>query len=60
LFEAPNGCKVKTVPFRLDLKAGKVIGSILAIDEFTFGLLQSQREQAAKIPQPQITCLTGG
>jgi hypothetical protein len=52
LFEAPNGWKVKAVAFRLDLKAGKVIGSIMAIDEFTFGLLQLQRDQAAKIPQP--------
>jgi hypothetical protein len=54
LFEAPNGWKVKAVPFRLDLKAGKVIGSIMAIDEFTFGLLQLQREQAAKILQPGV------
>lgn len=54
LFEAPNGWKVKSVPFRLDLKAGKVAGSIGAIDEFTFGLLQLQREQAAKIQQPGV------
>ena len=54
LFEAPNGWKVKTVPFRLDLKAGKVIGSIMAIDKFTFELLQLQHEQAGKIPQPGV------
>jgi hypothetical protein len=53
-FEAPTGWKVKTVPFRLDLKAGKVIGSIMAIDEFTFDLLQLQREEAAKIQQPGV------
>jgi hypothetical protein len=53
-FEAPNGWKVKAVPFRLDLKAGKVIGSIMAIDQFTFDLLQLQHEQAAKIQQPGV------
>jgi len=54
LFEAPKGWKVKIVPFRLDLKAGKVIASIMAIDEGTFRLLQWQREQAAKAPAPVI------
>ena len=54
LFEAPNGWKVKAVPFRLDLEAGRLIGSIMAIDESTFGLLQLQREQAAKISQPGV------
>jgi hypothetical protein len=54
LFEAPNSWKVKSVPFRLDLKAGKVIGSIMAIDQFTFDLLQLQHEQAAKIQQPGV------
>ncbi|MDB5328303.1 MAG: hypothetical protein JWM57_3872 [Phycisphaerales bacterium] len=49
-FEAPAGWKVKTVPFRLDLKAGKVIGSIMAIDELTFAHLRWQREQAMKTP----------
>jgi hypothetical protein len=47
-FEPPTGWKVKEVPFRLDLKAGKVIGSIMAIDEGTFELLTWQREQAAQ------------
>lgn len=51
-FEAPTGWKVKKVPFRLDLKAGKVIGSIMAIDELTFAHLQWQREQAMKTPAP--------
>jgi hypothetical protein len=54
LFEAPKGWKVKPVPFRLDLKAGKVIGSIMAIDESTFKHLQWQQEQAAKVRQPGI------
>jgi hypothetical protein len=53
-FEAPTGWKVETVPFRLDLKAGKVVGSIMSIDEVTFDLLQLQREQAAKIQQPGV------
>jgi hypothetical protein len=53
-FEAPDGWKVKSVPFRLDLKAAKVLGSIMAIDEFTFDLLQLQREQTARRHQPGI------
>src|SRR5205807_2161590 len=53
-FEAPNGWKVKKVPFRLDLKAGKLIGSIMAIDDLTFGHLQWQREQAMKSPVPAM------
>jgi len=52
-FEAPSGWKVKKVPFRLDLKAGKVIGSIMAIDEFTFNHLQWQREQTIA-PMPAM------
>jgi hypothetical protein len=47
-FEPPSGWKVKVVPFRLDLKAGKVLGTIMAIDEFTFEHLQYQREQTAE------------
>ena len=58
LFEAPNGWKVRKVPFRLDLKAGKVIGSIMAIDEFTFDLLQQQREQAARVRLPNVSVTT--
>ena len=54
LFEAPEGWKVKTFPFQLDLKAGKVIGSITAIGEETFRLLQWQREQAGNSPPPVI------
>jgi hypothetical protein len=47
MFDAPDGWKIRPVPFRLDLKAGKVLGSIMAIDEFSFDLLQHQREQTA-------------
>jgi hypothetical protein len=43
-FEPPMGWKVKSVPFRLDLKKGRVIGTIGAIDDFTFDLLQRQME----------------
>lgn len=52
LFEAPNGWKVNTVPFRLDLKAGKIIGSIMAIDESSFEGSQREREQTTKLRQP--------
>ncbi|MFL5240716.1 MAG: hypothetical protein ACJ8FY_01295 [Gemmataceae bacterium] len=48
-FEAPKGWKVKAVPFRLDLKAGKVIGWIMAIDEDTFSRFQWQREQPVNL-----------
>jgi hypothetical protein len=54
LFEPPNGWKVKAVPFRLDLKAGKVIGSITAIEEFSFETSQREREQTAKLSWPGI------
>lgn len=54
LFEAPDGWGVKTVPFRLDLRAGKVIGSIMAIDESTFRLLQLQRAQAAVFQESEV------
>jgi len=53
-FDVPNGWKVKKVPFRLDLKAGKVIGSITAIDEPTFNLFRYQREQTGKIQRPPV------
>lgn len=52
LFDAPNGWRVKTVPFALDLKAGKVVGSIMAIDEFSFEASQREREQTTKLRQP--------
>lgn len=51
-FEAPDGWKVKKVPFRLDLKAGKVVGSIMAIDEFSYGHMQHEREQTSKLKHP--------
>lgn len=52
LFEAPPGWKVKSVPFRLDLKAGKVIGSIMAIDESWVEHHQREREQSSNLRQP--------
>jgi hypothetical protein len=52
IFEPPKGWNVQAVPFRLDLKRGKLIGSIMAIDEATFTLLQHQREQWA--PSPSV------
>lgn len=51
-FEAPTGWKVKSAPFRLDLKAGKVIGSIMAIEESWFEHHQREREQTSKLQQP--------
>jgi hypothetical protein len=51
-FETPDGWKVKSVPFRLDLKAGKVTGSIMAIDQSGFDGSLREREQTAKLRQP--------
>jgi hypothetical protein len=34
-FEAPPGWKVKVVPFEINLKRGKLVGVITAIDEFS-------------------------
>jgi hypothetical protein len=47
-FEAPAGWTMKPVPFRLDLKAGKMIGTIVAMGESMFELSQRQREFAVK------------
>lgn len=43
-FEAPKGWTVKAVPFRLDLKKGKLVGSITASDEQSFEVVQRQNE----------------
>ena len=43
-FVAPEGWKVKVVSSRLDLKRGKLIGTIMAVDEFSFDLMQRQHE----------------
>ena len=51
--ESPRGWKVKKVPFRLDLKADKVVGSIMAIDDDTFQMLQYQFEETAKLRHPE-------
>lgn len=52
LLEPPIGWNVKTVPYRLDLKAGTVIGSILAIDQASFEGSQRERELTAKLRRP--------
>jgi hypothetical protein len=49
-FVAPEGWKVKVVPFRLDLKHGKLVGTITAIDELSFGLLERQHEDTVAPP----------
>jgi hypothetical protein len=54
-FEAPRGWKVKVVPFRLDLKKGKLIGTIMAIDELSFDLIQRQKEHWVARPGLQAT-----
>jgi len=54
-FAAPDGWKVKVVPFRLDLKRGKLIGTIMAIDEFSFDLMQRQQEHWAAPPGLEAT-----
>jgi hypothetical protein len=43
-FEAPEGWKVTVVPYRLDFKKGKLIGTIMAVDEFSFTTMQRQAE----------------
>jgi hypothetical protein len=55
-FEAPTGWKVKAVPFRLDLKTGKVIGSITAIDKLGFEHFMGLSEQQPKAQQPAMEC----
>jgi hypothetical protein len=53
LFEAPNGWKVKTLPFGLSLKSGKIGGSISTIhDESWFEGSLQEREQTAKLRWP--------
>jgi hypothetical protein len=52
LFEAPKGWKVKAVPSALDLRGGKVVGSVMAIDEASFEFSQREREQTAKLRWP--------
>lgn len=54
-FEAPDGFKMKIVPFRLDLKKGKLIAVISAIDQFTFDLLHRQGESWKAPPELQAT-----
>jgi hypothetical protein len=44
-FDPPKGWKVTVVPFRLDLKKGKIIGTIEAIDEFWFEERQQDIEE---------------
>jgi len=43
-FEAPANWKVKTVPFGLDLKKGKLMGSIMVIDGLSFGIIKVQND----------------
>lgn len=43
-FVAPDGWKVTVVPFRLDLKKGKLVGTIMVIDELSFDFNQRQQE----------------
>jgi hypothetical protein len=42
--DAPEGWKVKEVSSRLDLKKGKLIGTIMAIDELSFQAMCRQQE----------------
>lgn len=55
IFNAPAGWKITPAPFRLDLKAGKVIGSITAIEKSTFELLDWQQKQWKVSPGLKIT-----
>jgi hypothetical protein len=52
-FELPPGWRVmKRIPFRLDLKKGKVFGTITAVDELPITFFQSGREHAAPQLEP--------
>jgi hypothetical protein len=44
-FDPPPGWKVKVVPFRLDMRKGKLITVIMAINESDFAISQWQFEQ---------------
>jgi hypothetical protein len=52
-FHAPDGWKVKVVSSRLDLKKGKLIGTIMAIDQLSFEFMQRQQEHS--VAQPGLT-----
>jgi hypothetical protein len=49
-FEAPTGCKTKPVPFALNLKFGKIVGVITAIDEIAFELMGSKYKNWRTVP----------
>jgi hypothetical protein len=52
-FEAPEGWTAKPGPSRLDLKAGKIIGSIMESDEFSFGRQSEElKRKAAQVLPP--------
>jgi hypothetical protein len=57
-FDPPEGWKMKAVPFWLELKKGKLIGTIGAIDEFSFDRMQRQHEQWVPPPAVQGTWQT--
>jgi hypothetical protein len=42
-FLAPDCWKAKVVPFGLNLKKGKLIDTIIAIDQLSFDLMQRQQ-----------------
>jgi len=54
-FVAPKGWKVNLVPFRLDLKKGKLIGSVMAINQLTFDMMQRQQENWVAPPGLEAT-----
>jgi hypothetical protein len=57
-FQAPVSWTVKAVWHRLDLKAGKIIGSIMAHDEATHRRLQQNHEWAMKNQRPGVVTTT--
>ncbi|MDR3618134.1 MAG: hypothetical protein P4L85_02200 [Paludisphaera borealis] len=54
-FDAPDDWKVKAEPFGLVFKRGKLIGTIMVIDESTFETIQLQQESIAVSPHLQAS-----
>lgn len=54
-FDAPKGWRAKSVPFSLNLKKGKLVGVITAIDHFSFDLGQRQAEYWVAPPDIDLT-----
>lgn len=54
-FVAPGGWKVKVVPFGLNLKKEKLIGTITVIEELSFDIMQEQQKLWTTSPDMELT-----